>query len=170
MRTQVIPAQITTVEDRIAGNYSLKQILILLTPVLFATVIFVIVPPTMVINWLKIVAISAFGVISTTMAIRIKGKLIIDWIVVLLKYNNRPKYYIFNKNDVDYRDIVLAKKERVTSAKSEKINSATERLIPSITVQNLIQLEDLIHNKKFDIRFRTAKKGGLNVAFEKIAE
>ncbi len=170
MRTQVIPAQITTVEDRIAGNFSLKQILILLTPAFFATIIFVVFPPTMIITWLKMGIISAFGLVSTTLAIRIKGKLIIDWIVVLLKYNIRPKYYVFNKNGVDYRDLVLPNKEKVELVKAEKTNKAPEKLIPSITIQNLIQLENLIHNKDFDVRFTTAKKGGLNVAFEKIVK
>lgn len=170
MRTQVIPAQITTVEDRIAGNFSLKQILILLTPAFFATIVFVVFPPTMIITWLKVGIISAFGLVTTTLAIRLKGKLIIDWIVVLLKYNVRPKYYVFNKNDVDYRDLILPKKEKIEPAKVEKESKASEKLIPSITIKNLIQLEDLIHSKDFDVRFSTAKKGGLNVAFEKIVK
>jgi hypothetical protein len=37
MRTRVIPAQITTVEDRIAGNLNLTQILLLMIPVILGT-------------------------------------------------------------------------------------------------------------------------------------
>ena len=92
MRTQVIPAQITTVEDRIAGNFSLTQILILLAPVFLATIVFVVLPPTLILTWFKVGLIIVFGIFSITLAIRIKGKLVIHWIVILLKYNVRPKY------------------------------------------------------------------------------
>jgi hypothetical protein len=99
MRTQVIPAQITTVEDRIAGNFSLTQILILLAPVFLATMVFVVLPPTMVLTWFKGGLIIVFGISITTLAVRIKGTLVLHWIVILLTYTIRPKYYVFNKND-----------------------------------------------------------------------
>jgi len=170
MRTQVIPAQITTVEDRIAGNFSLTQILILLAPVFFATIVFVVLPPTMVLTWVKVGLIVAFGLISTTLAIRIKGMLAIHWIVVLLKYNIRPKYYVFNKNDTSYRDLLVPVLEKQDSKEVKKEKSTAKEYKPAITVPNLIQLEELINNKDFDVRFRTSKKGGLDVAFEKITK
>ncbi len=37
----------STVEDKIAGNFSLTQIIILLTPVLFTTLVYTFLPPTM---------------------------------------------------------------------------------------------------------------------------
>ena len=40
MRTTVIPAQITTVEDKIAGSLNLTQILILMIPVFWATIVY----------------------------------------------------------------------------------------------------------------------------------
>ncbi len=170
MRTQIIPAQITTVEDRIAGNFSLTQILILLAPVFFATIVFVVLPPTMILTWVKVVLIFTFGIISTTLAIRVKGKLVVHWIVILLKYNIRPKYYVFNKNDVSYRDLAITVKEKNEVSKVDKAQNSSDELKPSISIPMLIQLEELIHNKDFDVRFRTDKKGGLNVAFEKITK
>ena len=170
MRTQVIPAQITTVEDRIAGNFSLTQILILLAPVFLATIVFVVLPPTLVLTWFKVGLIIVFGVVSTTLAIRIKGKLLIHWIVILLKYNIRPKYYVFNKNDGSYRDLFLPNKKIDNSKEVEKRESITKAYRPAITIPNLIQFEELINNSEFDVRFRTGKKGGLNVAFEKITK
>ena len=170
MRTQVIPAQITTVEDRIAGNFSLTQILILLTPVFLATIVFVLLSPTMVLTWFKAAIIIASGVISTALAIRIKGKLVIHWIVILVKYNIRPKYYVFNKNDVSYRDLFLPNNKIKKITNTQKTPCIPKNRKPAITVSNLIRLEDLINNKNFNVRFKTGKKGGLDVAFEKITK
>ena len=44
MRSTVIPAQITTVEDKIAGNFNLVQILLMMAPVLIATLLYTIIP------------------------------------------------------------------------------------------------------------------------------
>jgi hypothetical protein len=170
MRTQIIPAQITTIEDRIAGNFSLTQILILLAQVFLATIVFVILPPVMVLTWLKVSIILTFGVFSTTLAIRIKGKLVVHWIVILLKYNIRPKYYVFNKNDVIYRKQFLPSKAETNKEKVEKVTSKSKKVSATVAVPYLIQLEELINNKEYDVRFRTGKKGGLNVAFEKITK
>ena len=170
MRTQVIPAQITTVEDRIAGNFSLIQILILLAPVFIATIVFVILPPVMILTWFKVGLIITFGLFSITLAVRIKGKLVIHWIVILLKYNVRPKYYVFNKNDACYREPSLPIEVSNQPNTNEKSAVAEKTNMPSITIPNLIQFEELITNKDFDVRFRTCKKGGLDVAFEKITK
>jgi hypothetical protein len=47
MRSTVIPAQITTVEDKITGNLSLTQIILLIIPVFILTILFSLVPPVM---------------------------------------------------------------------------------------------------------------------------
>lgn len=44
MRSTVIPAQVTTVEDTIAGNLTITQIMLLIAPVLLSTAIYAVVP------------------------------------------------------------------------------------------------------------------------------
>ena len=47
MKTQVIPAQITTVEDKIVGSLTFSQLLLLLTPVALVALIYAFMPPLM---------------------------------------------------------------------------------------------------------------------------
>lgn len=169
MRTRVIPAQITTVEDKIAGNFSLTQIIILLTPVLFTTLIYALMPPTMMFVWYKLALTAVFLAICIVLAIRVKGKIIASWIVVLARFNLRPKYYVFNKNEVFVRRIIKPKLEK--APKNEVvgvIEDGEEYIAPSI--KDLLQLNHLIQNKGFGLSYKTGKKGGLHVAFEKVSK
>ncbi len=54
MRTTIIPAQITTVEDKIIGNITMQQMMILLVSIFFGVLIFVLFPPTMKIALYKV--------------------------------------------------------------------------------------------------------------------
>jgi len=45
MKTTTVPAQVTTVEDRLAGNLSLTQLLLLVCPVFVSCLIYVVFPP-----------------------------------------------------------------------------------------------------------------------------
>ena len=76
MRSQVIPAQITTVEDKIAGDFSLTQIMLLLSPVLIATFIYAFLPPTMMLVWYKLALALFFVVVCLTLTKQVKGKII----------------------------------------------------------------------------------------------
>ncbi len=168
MKTQVIPAQITTVEDRIAGNLSLTQIIILLSPVLLTTLTYALLPPSMMFVWYKLGLTTLFIIVSITLAIRVKGKIILSWIVVLTRYNLRPKHYIFNKNEVFAREVYLPldKTEQAMIVKP----SAREKKIENPSVQDLLQFRYVLNRENFNLRFSTGKKGGLRVAFEKVSK
>lgn len=168
MRTRVIPAQITTVEDKIAGNLSLTQIIILLSPVLFATLVYITLPPSMMFVWYKLSLTLVFAVFSILLSIRVKGKIIASWLIVLLKYNARPKYYIFNKNEIFERVTYSPQEEVPTQIELSKTTTEEKHLNPSIA--DLLKLHHIIDDKNFDIRYKTSRKGGLNVAFEKITK
>src|SRR3990167_9406474 len=99
MRTTVIPAQITTVEDKIAGNLNLTQIMLLMVPVIWGTIVYTSLPPTMHIAWYKLPLVLLVLLLSLTLAVRIKGKVVLHWVIILLRYNTRARYYLFNKND-----------------------------------------------------------------------
>jgi hypothetical protein len=169
MRTRVIPAQITTVEDKIVGNLSLTQMILLLVPVLITTFIYTFLPPTMTFVLYKITLASIFSVFSLILAIRVKGRIIASWIVVLAKYNLRPKYYVFDKNDITNRVILKpeVKKDVVRVSKTEvekQINSYKPNL------RDILQIDHILNTTDFNLIYRTGKKGGLNVAFEKISK
>jgi hypothetical protein len=162
MRTTTVPAQITTVEDKIAGELSLVQLLLLVTPIFGGATIFVVLPPFFASAPYKIVVIVCIAVLFATLAIRIKGKIILTWLLILARYNTRPRYYLFNKNDTHMRDIPKpeAPQEIIEETESKK----TARVpLPSLSTAELVQVEQLIASPEANLHFRTDKKGALSV-------
>lgn len=162
MRTTTVPAQITTVEDKIAGELSLVQLLLLVTPIFGGAAIFVVLPPFFASAPYKIVVIVCIAVLFATLAIRIKGKIILAWLLILARYNTRPRYYLFNKNDTHLRDI--PKPEAPQEAVEETEPKKTTRVpLPSLSTAELVQVEQLIASPEANLHFRTDKKGALSV-------
>ena len=77
MKVTIVPAQVTTVEDRIAGNLGLSQLLLLTTPVFSGSLLYVVLPPVFHGAIYKLVLIVALFIICSLMAIRIKGKILL---------------------------------------------------------------------------------------------
>jgi uncharacterized membrane protein YdbT with pleckstrin-like domain len=162
MRTTVIPAQITSVEDKIAGNLNFTQLLLLVVPVIINCLIYTILPERMQLNTYKgILMISSF-VIFATLAIRVKGKVLISWLILIMQYNLRPKYYLFNKNDLSARKVEITPVQK--RAETNKTKVTIERPNKSI-LSDLAGLEDLVAKKSASIRFKP-NKGGVYVAVE----
>ncbi len=168
MRSQVIPAQITTVEDKIAGNFSLTQIMLLLMPVLIATFIYAFLPPTMTFVIYKLVLTCIFAVLSITLAVRVKGRIIASWLSILIRYNARPKYYIYNKNSATNREIIKPEVQTVT-VKQEQLEKEVQKYLATPDIKDVLKLRHLLEKTDFNLTYRSGKKGGLNVAFEKIS-
>lgn len=94
MITTTVPAQITSVEDKITGNLSLLQVVLLIAPVCISTVLIVIFPPNMKIAAYKIIIAFLVGFTSVTMSIRWKDELIIQRFLKLLYFYKRPSIYL----------------------------------------------------------------------------
>jgi hypothetical protein len=162
MKTTIVPAQVTTVEDKVAGNLSFTQLLLLITPLFLGGGIFVLLPPVFGFNYLKLLICSILAVICMTLAVRIKGKILLQWIVVLARYNSRPRLYLFNKNDSYLRQ--LSEKLEITEANQAdgKYEVVAEPVIELLSVHQLVQAEEAISdpNRKFHLK---SVKGGLRV-------
>ncbi len=168
MRTTVIPAQITTVEDKIAGNLSMTQIVILLVPIFFGTLVFAMLPPTMHLALYKLPPVIFVLFMSLILSLRIKGKVVASWLLVLLSYNTRAKYYVFNKNDTYLRDI--PEFERTPKKESIKTVVKKELAIPAKTfgIKELKELETFIKNPNYSFSLKPGKKGGLYVVASEV--
>ncbi len=166
MRTTVIPAQITTVEDKIVGSLTLSQIFILLIPVLWTTLVFGVLPPTTHLAWYKIPLILFVLVACLILSLRIKGKVVINWLVVILQYNLRPQYYLFDKNDTYLRDIEVV--EKVVQQKPVAVKKEIAIAAKKFTIKDLKELEKFIHNPNYTFSLKPDKKGGLYVAVAQI--
>lgn len=153
MRTKIIPAQITTIEDKIAGSLSMNQILLMVAPVLWATLVYVVFIPQMRLSTYKMPLILIASIICLILALRIKEKIILEWIMILLKYKIRPRYYIFNKNTLCERQIDLPKifdSEKIV----KKIKNKNEEAVrDSLSIKDLIKLETIINSGKTAINF-----------------
>ena len=170
MRTTIIPAQITTVEDKIAGSLNFTQMLLLMIPVFWAAIVYILLPQSMHLSWYKFALILVVLVASAILAIRIKDKIILQWLQVLLRFNIRPKYYVFNKNDSYLRVMDLPNLEESSSKAVRRAHKTSEQKIPSISfdLKQFVQMESLLISQKLNLSYKAGKKGGLHVAFEQV--
>lgn len=168
MKVTVVPAQVTTIEDRIMGSLSLSQLMILLLPVFVGAAIFAGFPPAMGSALYKYVLIGILAVICLILSIRIKGKIVALWIVTVLRYNLRPKYYLFNKNVTtlrqDYAEIKAEPEKKSESAKDKKLT------IPKLGTLETARVLAAIENPASNLRFETTKKGGLHVRLTEVED
>jgi hypothetical protein len=157
MRSTIIPAQITTVEDKIAGSLSMTQILLMITPVLWATLVYALFIPQMKLASYKMPLVLIASIVCFLLALRIKGKLILEWLSVLLRYRMRPKYYLFNKNSLCERQIDLPEiKSSVKKIKKPAFNTANN--IEGLSVPELIKLESVLNSGKLAVNFNFKEK------------
>ena len=167
MKTTIVPAQITTVEDKVAGNLSFTQLMLLVVPVFVGGAVFTFMPPFMGITALKTVIFAGVALLFLTLAIRIKGRLVLEWIVVLTRYNQRPRFVVYNKNDAHLRssyDVSIEEAEELVDESTE----APEMKSLHLGVDQLLRYESALNDPKKDIRFETTKKGGLRVSIKQV--
>lgn len=168
MKITVVPAQVTTVEDKIMGSLSLSQLMILLLPVFVGAALFAVLPPTMGSALYKYILIGILATICLILSIRLKGKIVALWIVTILRYNLRPKYYLFNKNvttlRADYSDVKQPDNKTEASVKESKLH------IPRLGTLETARVLATIENPAAKLRFETTKKGGLHVRLTEIEE
>src|SRR5208282_6697875 len=120
MITTTVPAQITNLEDKVAANLTLKQLLLLISSVFTDLIMVALIPLKFKINPPKlflIFLVTGFMILAAT---KVKGKLILTWTILIARYLYKPKYYVFNKND--------------TYLRISKINTTNEIFKPKISI------------------------------------
>lgn len=169
MKVTVVPAQVTTVEDRIAGNLGFSQLLLLAAPVFGSGVLFMLIPPVMHSSSFKITLITILTAIFWTLSIRIKGKILLLWIIVILRYNLRPSTYVYDKNSPigreQYKEY-LVKEAKSQSEKKKVHRKPSEKL----GIADAVRVLDVINNPAAKVHFETGKKGKLYVRITEIKE
>lgn len=163
MKVTVVPAQVTTVEDRVAGNLSFSQLILFAIPVFGGSLLYAVVPPFMGASLYKIVFITIFALICTVLAIRIKGKIVLLWLITLLRYRLRPRRYVFNKNtSVSREDYPVV--PDVVEKTSEVSKQAKREKLPLLGLTEKAYLYDMLNDPIGRLRFDITKKGGINVS------
>jgi hypothetical protein len=160
MRITTIPAQITTVEDRLTANLSMTQFFILIISCLLGLIIFLLIPPWLKISYLKLIILLPFFLIST-LAIRIKDQLLITTLKIMIDYQLRAHIYVLDKTILD--------KPIKIQAKIGQDHSPTEHVFKlektfQFKPANL-NLNRYRHNQR--VIFKVNKQGGLDVGMVK---
>lgn len=159
MKSTVVPAQITTVEDKIAGSLNFIQIILLVFSLIIGTAFYGLVPPKLHLSTLKIVLMIGQFAVFGLLALRYKGRILADWLVIYLRFKARPRIYIFTKNDPTFReqltDMKIIEEETksvaTTQRKKEKKNNLIDR--------------PMIENSGSIVSIRPSKKGGFDVLY-----
>jgi len=154
MRTTIIPAQITTVEDKIAGSLNMTQILILMFPVLWTALIYILFAPAMKLVPYKLGLIGIVIMVCLILVIRIKDKIVAEWLGVVLRYQFRPKYWLYNKNDIANRIIDIPDIPDIAISKRKTTKKASSDQKTEINISDLVRLEQLIDSGKVAVRYQ----------------
>lgn len=154
MRTTIIPAQITTVEDKIAGSLNMTQILILMFPVLWTALVYILFIPTMKLAPYKLGLIGIVILICLVLVIRIKDKIVAEWLGVVLRYQFRPKYWLYNKNDITNRIIDVPDIPNIALVKRKSAKKVSDDQKPEVNISDLVRLEQLIDSGKVAVRYQ----------------
>ncbi|HSX53087.1 MAG TPA: PrgI family protein [Patescibacteria group bacterium] len=171
MKTSTVPAQITTVEDKIAGNLSMSQLTLMAAPVFLGGVLYVMFPPFISLTIPKLVLCSLLLVIFFALAIRIRGKIILIWLFVIVRYNVRPRYFLYNKNDAHLRISTQAKQLHVIDeVKKAEVAQAISLPVSTLDVPERVRLEVAIADPRSKLQFLTKRKGGLDVHITEIKQ
>lgn len=150
MRTTIIPAQITTVQDTIAGNLNLTQIVLLVLSLFVNTFIYSLLPDRMAFTLYKIPLMMIVFIIFVGLSLRIKQRIVLDWLVIFARYAVRPHLYLFNKNTESFRSIVVPK----AVTKKTHIKSILPDLKKSNTAFVPFDYTSLVRNPSLNIRFK----------------
>ena len=162
MRISIVPAQITTVEDKIAGNISVQQAALLGFPILIGFIIVLVFPPSGQFVAYKIAIVLGLFVICGSLAIRIKDRIIAKWIKLFAIYSSRPLYYVYDKNSTYLRN----HEELETTVETvEEIQPISKPIIVAnnISPKEFVRLEQFATDVRAGMRFEVGKKGELNV-------
>jgi hypothetical protein len=167
MRISIVPAQITTVEDKIAGNISVQQAMLLGIPILLGFIIAVVFPPSGQFVAYKVAIVIGLFVVFGSLAIRIKDRIVAQWLKLFVIYSARPQYYIYDKNSLYLRGI------EATDASIEDIKVVQPVRKSAITANTIspkefVRLEQFATDVRAGMKFEIGKKGELNVRITEV--
>lgn len=163
-RVTSVPAQITTVEDKIVGSLNMLQIILLGTALLGSGGVFLWLEPMNKITLLKIILLVVMDTLLCGSALRVKGELLVSWVILLVQYFLRPRMWVYDKNSAYLRVLLTAEKSVIR--KTEVKHKVTSyKPIKNLSTPKLVQIERLMNNPSANVRFVNTK-GGLQIVFK----
>ena len=136
----------------------MNQIFLLISPVLWTTLVYTVFIPQMKFSAYKMPLILIASIVCLILALRIKEKIVLEWISILFKYRSRPKYYLFNKNTLCERqfDLPVILNTETISKKTKHTNKVVDQ--ERLSVADLIKLETIMSSDKLAVNFNFKEK------------
>ena len=166
MKVAIVPAQVTTIEDKVAGGLGLQQLVLLVTPIILFGVMYGILPPNFTLVAYKLILAIVLGVCIGLLAVKVKGLLVLQWVLILSRYLARPQLYLFDK-----RSLAARQARDVQQPEAVVVSNTELRWHPpvlNVAVHERVALEALINGPDAKLHFKTDKKGRLRVAISKV--
>ncbi len=168
MRVSVVPAQVTTVEDRIIGCLGFMQILILVSAILCGAGVFVMLPPMMGEAWYKYGIIAAVLVVGSILSIRVRGVILAHWVSIIVRYNQRPMYYVADKNTTAYRQRDKDKDDQAHTPVHTSPRAVSRHQPVHLDASARAKARAVIDDPAAHIRIATDTKGGVHVRITQV--
>lgn len=167
MKTTIVPAQITTVEDKIAGNLTLQQMILLTMPVFIDFALYAVLPHPLKLNAYKLGFMAVVSIVCGLLAIRVRGKILFSWAITVVHYNTRPRYYVFNKNDGYLRSGELPTMAKAKVHDTEEGELVVTPHMPTLSPEEVMKLEEILAHPAANLSFKL-QKGGLHVSITEV--
>jgi hypothetical protein len=158
MKTTTVPAQVTTVEDRITSNLTLLQIVLLMLPVFIDFIIYASLPKSFKLSILKVSLAVLVTSLLWTMSIRYKDKVIFRWLLLIGRYSFRPRFYVHIKTPV--ADWTQA--HRLTEP-ALNINIKKLQAVSNFSNSDELKANEIMSSKNLKVVFVAGRKARLNI-------
>lgn len=162
MRSTIVPAQITTVEDKIFGNITVQQGLLLGVPLLLGFVFTILLPPNGQFVDYKVLISFITLIICGVLAVRIKERIIAQWLVLFARYAARPEYFVYDKNSA-YLRVEPPTHTDLNDLEAVPVSAKRQPHPADLPHHEFARLERLVQESKAELKFEVGKKGELNV-------
>lgn len=167
MKRSIVPAQITTVEDRVLGNLTPYQAALISLPLIFGVLFYAALPPHFHLKLYKIILIGGLELIGAILSIRVDDQMLVFWLITRLRYNLRPRYYVYDKNDTYLRN--MSDFTPVTTEDTNVEEAAAPSEVQEVTPKDAVRIEEIMADELVNLRFKTVK-GKLNVIANEIKQ
>ena len=128
-----------------------------MTPILWTAIVYILLMPSMKLTSLKLVLIIISTTISGILALRIKDKIVAEWLGVLLKYRLRPKYWLYNKNDITNRIVDIPDIPDIVLVPRKSSRKVINKQKTEINIADLVRFEQLIDSGKVAVSYLIKK-------------
>lgn len=163
MKSAIVPSEVTSLEDTIAANLSLSQVILLTTPVFIIAFTVAALPPEMHLSIYKLLLSFFVSVPFLILAIRVKRRLVLGWLTLALTYINRPHKYLFTGPN--------SKCECQSRANQEIVDEEQPLLVSSKVKCKALRPAELVamdlYLSQWKVNYFTDREGKLNAYFEK---